>query len=33
MPNHAREMDPATNDARAKLDRWKARQKTAIGAS
>ena len=32
MPNHAREMDPATNDARAILDRWKARQKTAIGA-
>ena len=22
MPNHARAMDPATNEARAKLDRW-----------
>ncbi len=24
MPNHARAMDPATNGARAKLDRWQA---------
>jgi len=26
MPNHARTMDPATNGARAKLDRWSANQ-------
>lgn len=24
MPGHAQAMDPATNDARAKLDRWQA---------
>jgi len=24
MPGHAQAMDPATNEARAKLDRWQA---------
>ena len=27
MPNHAREMNPATNGARAKLDKWQAAKK------
>jgi catechol 2,3-dioxygenase-like lactoylglutathione lyase family enzyme len=26
LPNHARDMDPAQNQARAKLDRWQARK-------
>jgi len=29
MPGHAREMDPATNGARAKLDRWQAAKRSA----
>ena len=29
MPDHAREMDPATNGARAKLDRWQAAKRPA----
>jgi catechol-2,3-dioxygenase len=27
MPDHAREMDPARNGARAKLDQWQAAKK------
>jgi catechol 2,3-dioxygenase-like lactoylglutathione lyase family enzyme len=29
MPSHAREMDPARNDARAKLERWQAEKRRA----
>ena len=33
MPDHARAMDPATNEARAKLDRWQATKREAAGRS
>jgi catechol 2,3-dioxygenase-like lactoylglutathione lyase family enzyme len=29
-PAHARDMDPATNEARAKLDRWQAAKRPAV---
>jgi catechol 2,3-dioxygenase-like lactoylglutathione lyase family enzyme len=29
-PAHARDMDPATNEARAKLDRWQAVKRSAV---
>ena len=32
MPNHDRAMDPASNSARAKLDRWQAAKKQAATA-
>jgi len=31
--NHDREMDPATNGARAKLDRWQAAKRSSAGAA
>jgi len=32
MPNHAEEMNPATNGARAKLDRWQKEKRQAVKA-
>lgn len=32
LPNHAREMDPATNGAREKLDRWQAAKREHASA-
>ena len=31
--NHDREMDPATNGARAKLDRWQAAKRATAGTT
>jgi len=32
MPNHAKEMDPAVNGARAKLDKWQSEKRQAVKA-
>jgi catechol-2,3-dioxygenase len=32
MPHHAAEMNPATNGARAKLDKWQSEKRQAVKA-